>query len=377
MESDTKAVRTFAAPGRIEIGGNHTDHQRGVVLAAAVDLESRCAAVPNGTNIVRVDSQGFGVTEVDITDVTVRDDERGSTAALIRGIAAWYKAHGLLPCGFDGRVTSGVPAGSGLSSSAAFEVLIGNVFSGLSGADVSPLDIALAGQYAENVYFGKPSGLMDQVSSAFGGLVMIDFLDAEKPLITPIRADFKGYAVCVVDTGGSHADLTPNYAEISSEMRSISNAFGKDYLREVGEDEFFSSVGELRRFGDRAVLRAIHFFGENLRVPRQAEALENGNISGFLTMVRDSGRSSLQYLQNAYNPAVPGEQGLTLALALSERVLGESGASRINGGGFAGTILAFVPDALRDEYSNSMAVAFGAGACRFLNIRSTGGGEVV
>lgn len=377
MDKEIKTVRTFAAPGRIEIGGNHTDHQRGVVLAAAVDLESRCIVSPNGTNTVRIESQGFGITEVDISDVSVRENERGSTAALIRGVAAWFKTHGFAVVGFDGRVSSDIPAGSGLSSSAAFEVLTGNVFCGLSGADVSPLDIALAGQYAENVYFGKPSGLMDQVSSAFGGLVMIDFQDPDKPLITPIRADFEGFAVCVVDTGGSHADLTPNYAEISEEMRSVSNAFGKDYLREVREDEFYSSVGELRRLGDRAVLRAVHFFGENLRVPKQAVALEKGNLSGFLEMVRDSGRSSLQYLQNAYDPAVPGEQGLTLALALSERVLGDSGASRINGGGFAGTILSFVPDSMRDEYSSSMSAAFGAGACRFLNIRSSGGGEIV
>ena len=368
--------RTFAAPGRVEISGNHTDHQRGFVLAAAVDLETRCTAAPNGTDTVRVDSEGFGVSEVDMTDLSVRESEKGTTAALIRGVAAWLKSRGCALRGFDGRVSSGVPAGAGLSSSAAFEVMICCVFRELSGAVISPLDIASAGQYAENVYFGKPSGLMDQVTSAYGGLVMIDFLDPENPLISPVRADFGRYALCVVNTGGSHADLTQNYAEINYEMKAVSNAFGKDYLREVDEVSFFASIAGLRRLGDRAILRAIHFFGENRRVPAQAAALRNGDMGTFLKLVRDSGRSSLQYLQNAHDPAAPGEQGLTLALALSERILGERGACRVNGGGFAGTILAFVPDELKTGYKREMENVFGASACSFLNIRENGGGEV-
>ena len=363
----------FSAPGRFEIGGNHTDHQRGRVLAAAVDLQTRCAAVANGTDMIRVTSEGFGHTSIDLSDLAPREDETGTTAALIRGVAAWFVANGHHIGGFDANVSSELPVGMGLSSSAAFEVLIGNAFKCLFQSQVSELEIALAGQFAENVYFGKPCGLMDQAASSFGGLTMMDFFDPQKPVITPVCADFEGFSICVVATGGSHEDLTDDYAAIPAEMKAVAAHFGKHDLRAVDERSFYSSIGELRRLGDRAVLRAMHFFGENERVARQAEALNDVNMPEFLRLVTESGRSSLAFLQNVYSNSVPSRQGLTLALALCERVLGGSGAFRVHGGGFAGTVLAFVPDALRERFISIMSDAFGPGCCLFLNIAQEGG----
>ena len=367
----------FCAPGRVEIGGNHTDHQRGCVLAAAVNLETRCVAAANGTDLVRIASDGFGETVLDLTDLAQRRDENGTTAALIRGVAAWFNSKGHPIGGFDGRVSSEVPVGMGLSSSAAFEVLIGNVFKGLFDAHVSELDVALAGQFAENIYFGKPCGLMDQAASSFGGLTMIDFFDPQNPGVTPVSADLDGYVLCVVATGGSHADLTGDYAAIPGEMRAIAACFGKEDLRAVDSDEFYSSVGALRSAGDRAVLRAMHFFEENKRVAQQAEALNAGDMPEFLKLVTDSGRSSLAYLQNAYSNANPSKQGLTLALALCERFLRGDGAYRVHGGGFAGTVLAFVPDCLQEFFSKRMSDVFGAGCCHFLQVNRDGGREIL
>ncbi len=368
--------RIFSAPGRIEIGGNHTDHQHGRVLAAAIDLEARCAASVNGTNVIRIDSDGFGRTEVDVSDLRPRENEKDTTAALIRGIAAWFREHGYKIGGFDGHVTSAVPGGSGLSSSAAFEVLIGNTLNGLFNGNVSALSIALAGQYAENVYSGKPCGLMDQLASSIGGLAMIDFKDPEKPIIQRIGLDLSGYEVCVVSTGGSHADLTGEYAAIPQEMKEVASFFGKQVLREVRPEDFYANIAALRQFGDRAVLRAFHFFEENERVLRQADALEKGDMRGFLEMVIQSGQSSMSYLQNVYTPLIPKEQGISLAYALSEHILAGAGAYRVHGGGFAGTLLAFVPLALKEEYKRQMSAAFGEHSCHFLNIRKEGGMEV-
>ena len=405
-------LRWFTAPGRVEIGGNHTDHQHGRVLAAAVDLVVTAAVVPNGSDIVRLFFDGSvggrasfaakAVEEarvyaeaaeerchpepceetleeeerppsppvfVDMKSLQVRDEESGTSAALVRGVAAWFAGHGYAIGGFDADISSTVPVGSGLSSSAAFEVLIGRIFKGLSGADVSRIQLAQAGQFAENVYFGKPCGLMDQTASSFGGLNVIDFMDPHAPVVTPVHADFAGYYMCVVDTGGSHADLTPDYAAAPDEMKSVAAFFGKEYLREISADELYSSIGSLRKLGDRAVLRAIHFFGENERVLKQAAALEHGSMREFLELVIESGRSSLAYLQNVFSPSFPQEQGLTIALALSENILAGKGAWRVHGGGFAGTILAFVPEELKDEYSSRMREVFGEGCCHFLKIR--------
>ena len=368
--------REFKAPGRVEIGGNHTDHQHGRVITAAVDIETRCVAKANGTSVIRIFSEQFGFIEVNAEAIEVHKSERGSASALVRGVAAWLHNMGHKIGGFDAEVSSDIPVGAGLSSSAAFEVLIGNVFKGLFQLDVSPLDIALAGQFAENLYFGKPCGLMDQAASSFGGLMTIDFELPQNPVVTPIQADISSYLMCVVDTGGSHAGLTDEYSAILSDMRSVSAHFGKEYLREVSADEFYSSVAKLRKLGDRALLRAIHFFDEHKRVAKQAQALKNGDIEAFLRLVKESGRSSLACLQNVYSTSSPCAQGITLALALSEKILGESGAWRVHGGGFAGTILAFVPDEAREEYSLRMCDVFGLGCCRFLNILWEGGMEV-
>ena len=381
--------RVFSAPGRVEIGGNHTDHQRGRVLAAAIDLDMKCTAKTNGTDIVCITSEGFGSAKVDLTDLKPREDEKATMAALIRGVAAWLYRNGHAVGGFNSLVRSDVPEGAGLSSSAAFEVLIGNVFKGLFNINISPLDIALAGQFAENNYFGKPCGLMDQSASSFGGLTMMDFFDPQKPMIKSIKTDFSGYALCVVTTGDSHSDLTEDYAAIPFEMKAIAAYFGKEDLREVDVNEFYSSIADLRKINefnssiadsrkinDRGILRAIHFFGENERVKQQAAALESGNISEFMLLVTESGRSSLAYLQSIYSISNYKEQGLTLALALAGRILDKHGAYRVHGGGFAGSILAFVPDGLKDDFERQMSAVFGKSCCHYLNIRAEGGREI-
>jgi len=369
--------RVFSAPGRVEIGGNHTDHQHGCVLAAAINLEVKCTVVPNGTDTVTIDNEEHGIVVVDLNNLYVHDEEKGKSASLVRGVAAWFAERGHAIGGFDGKVESNIPVGSGLSSSAAFEVLIGNIFKGLFGAALSPLDIAIAGKYAENVYFGKPCGLMDQAASSFGGLSKIDFCDPISTIVEPIDADLSGYALCVVATGGDHTDLTPEYASIPAEMKTIADHFGKDFLREVSPDVFYNDIGKLQHLSKRAILRAIHFFEDHERVSRQAKALELGDIPTFLDLVNESGRSSLAYLQNVFSPSDPHNQELTLALALSERMLTGKGAWRVHGGGFAGTILAFVPDELKDDYNKQMCDVFGDGCCYFLNVRKEGGMEVV
>jgi galactokinase len=365
----------FSAPGRVEIGGNHTDHQCGSVFAAAIDLETKCTASANGTNKVRIQDERFGAEIIDLQDLEANEKEYGSSASLVRGVAAWFKWHGHPIGGFDANVTSDIPVGSGLSSSAAYEVLIGTVFNGLFNAEVSPVDMARAGQFAENIYFGKPCGLMDQIASSLGGLVQIDFQDRQ-PEVTPIHADFSGYTMCVVSTGGSHEDLTHEYAAITLEMKSVAAFFDKEFLSEVPAGLFYSELKQLRRLGDRAVLRAAHFFEETKRVKNQADALKKGNMREFLDLVIESGRSSLAYLQNVYSAASPEHQGLTLALMLSEKILSGKGAWRVHGGGFAGTILAFIPDDMREEYRRQMCDMFSEGCCFFLNVNEKGGREI-
>ena len=362
----------FSAPGRTEIGGNHTDHQRGRVLAAAVNLDTRAAVRRNGTGTIRIQSEGYPLCQIDLHDTAPIETERGTTAALIRGVAAWMLERGCPVEGFDAYVTSSVLPGSGLSSSAAFEVLIGAIINGLFGGGFTPAQLAIAGQFAENVYFGKPCGLMDQMASAVGGLVAIDF-GPENPVVTKVDFDFSacGHALCIIDTGADHANLTGEYASIPAEMKKIADYFGRDVLSQVQEDAFFRHIPALRQYcSDRAVLRAIHFFEENNRVPQQVAALERGDFTAFLGLVNESGHSSWQYLQNVI--AHPHRQEMALTLALCRRLLNGQGACRVHGGGFAGTVQAFVPEDRLESFRSGIEAVLGQGTCHVLNIRPTG-----
>lgn len=375
-----RKAELFSAPGRTEIGGNHTDHQRGRVLAAAVNLDIICVAAINGENIIRIKSEGYPEDIVDLASTEIAPSETGRAAALVRGVAARFIELGYRAVGFDAYTTSDVLGGSGLSSSAAFEVAVGTMLNHLcNGGAVSAVEIAQIGQYAENVYFGKPCGLMDQTASAVGGFVAIDFEDPSNPVVKPVPFDFaaSGHTLCIVDTKGDHADLTGEYAAITAEMRSVAALFGAEFLREVGEDAFYGRLREVReKLGDRAALRAIHFFGDNTRARAEAAALESGDFEEFKRLVVESGRSSFQNLQNVFVPSDTRSQGLTIALALSERLLAGRGAWRVHGGGFAGTIQAFVPDGLLGGYRAAMEDQFGAGSCHALAIRRFGGVKI-
>ena len=368
-----KSEVVISAPGRTEVGGNHTDHQRGRVLAAAVNLDILCVAAKRGDGVIRIRSEGYSQDIVDTAELSVREEETGRSSALIRGVAAWFAEHGHAIGGFDAYTVSDVTGGSGLSSSAAFENAVGYTLKALYGSGISPVEIAKAGQYAENVFFGKPSGLMDQMASSVGGFTMLDFENPSEPVIEKIENPLDGYSLCIVNSGGSHANLTPDYAAIPDEMRRIAAHFGKEYLREVDSTEFSREIAALRRYGDRAVLRAMHFFDENERVLFQARALRENHVGDFLEMVIDSGRSSVSCLQNIYPVSSPDEQGLSLALAVSERLLRGVGAWRVHGGGFAGTILCFMPEDYRDRYKDGVEAVFGEGCCSFLSIRHSGG----
>lgn len=364
----------FSAPGRTEIGGNHTDHNYGRVLAASVNLDILCAAAPREDQKVILHSEGFDPVEMDLNVLSPIEAEYGTTASLVRGVAAGMKEAGYEIRGFEAAVTSTVGAGSGLSSSAAMEILLTAVFDGLFNHFEMPFEKRAAiGQKAENIYFGKPSGLMDQMGSAAGGLVTIDFRDNQHPEVKALQYDFeaKGYAPVVVATGANHENLTPHYAAIPAEMKQIAGFFGKKVLREVAPEELRDNLKTLReRFGDRAVLRAIHFMEENERVGRQVRALEEDRIGDFLEEIIASGRSSFMYLQNVYAPG--GDQGLSLALCLAEKMLAGKGAWRVHGGGFAGTTLNFVPLEEIEHFVKTMNGVFGDGACKTLYIRPIG-----
>ncbi len=364
----------FSAPGRCEIGGNHTDHNHGRVLAASVNLDTLCAASPRKDLKVRFHSEGYSPIEIDLADTAPRKDEEGGTSSLIRGVADGMKQAGLRIGGFDAVVTSTVAGGSGLSSSAALEVMLTGVFDGLfNGFDMPFVQRALISKRAENDYFGKPSGLLDQMASAAGGLVTVDFEDEKNPKVDALQYDFaaRGMALAVVGTGGSHADLTPHYAAVPAEMRQVASFFGRRVLRGVTEQELLAHAGELReQFGDRAVMRAFHFVTEDNRVPRQVAALREDRVADFLELIRASGRSSFMYLQNVYAPG--GDQGLSLALCMAESLLGKKGAWRVHGGGFAGTTLNFVPLEDVEGFREVMDGTFGKGACHVLNIRPVG-----
>lgn len=371
--NSARQVFLISAPGRTEIGGNHTDHNHGRVLAAAVNLDTLAAVSPRDDMLVHLHSDGYPALTIDLADLAVRQEEVGTTAALIRGVAARMAELGYKIGGFDAAVTSSVASGSGLSSSAAFEVMTCAILDQLyNGFAVDYKTRAKISQYAENVYFGKPSGLLDQMASSAGGLVTVDF-KAEDPDVRPMAFDFaaQGYALVVVATGGSHADLTDDYAAIPAEMKAVAAHFGEDYLRRVRSEEFMQAIPSLRgKVSDRAILRAMHFYQENRRVVKQVEALEKADLDAFFKEIIASGRSSYMYLQNVY--ARPQEQSLSLALALAESMLDGKGAWRIHGGGFAGTTLNFVPQKDLSAFIDRMEAVFGDHSCHILDIRPEG-----
>ena len=367
----------FSAPGRTEIGGNHTDHQHGCVLAAAVDLETVATVWVDDSSLIQIDSEGYPVITVDLNELDVREDEKNTTASLIRGIANAFVQRGAKLSGFHAKVKSTVLPGSGLSSSAAFEVLIGTILNELFfEKKLSAIEIAQIGQYAENVYFGKPCGLMDQMASSVGGMVYIDFEDPEKPKVQKLEADLEtfGYGLCIIDTGADHADLTDEYAAIPGELAQLCQFFGKKYLREIPKAEFVQKIPELRgKVTDRAILRAFHIYQENDRVRQQVEALRWDDIDAFLDLVKESGRSSWMYLQNITPAGAVKHQEVAVALALCETYLKGQGAYRVHGGGFAGTVQAFVPLDMLDSFKASIEAVLGENSCHVLNIRQEGG----
>ena len=371
----------FSAPGRTEIGGNHTDHNHGRVLAGAVDLDIVGLAQKTGNDTIRLKSAEYDkIDVVDLTDLSLHPEDTGSQS-LIRGICAKCKELGYQVGGFDCYTITQVLKGSGLSSSAAFEVLVVTVISHLfNNGSIDPITAAKISQYAENVYFGKPSGLLDQMASSVGGVTAMDFADPSAPVVEKVTFDLAsyGHALCVVDTGGNHADLTGEYAAIPQEMKAVAQFFGKEFLRQVDEAAFYEKLPQVRKaVGDRAVLRAMHFFDDDRLAHEEAQALKAGDFPGFLRKVRASGQSSLQRLQNVFAPQAPQEQGITLALSLSQRLLGEQGACRVHGGGFAGTIQAYVPFGLLDSYRHGMEHVFGKGSCYVLSFRQAGGTKVL
>ena len=371
---DRQGIRLVSAPGRTEIGGNHTDHNHGRVLAAAVNLDALCAVSPRDDLTVRFYSEGYDPIEMDLSDLNVQPGEEGTTRALIRGVAAGMKKNGYRIGGFDAVVTSTVAGGSGLSSSAALEVMLTGVLDCLYNRFDMPYVLrAQISKTAENQYFGKPSGLLDQMASAAGGLVTVDFRDTDKPDVEAVSYDFaeRGYALVVVATGGSHANLTDHYAAIPAEMKQVAACYGKQVLRDLNAEQILSDLDMLRsKVSDRAIMRALHFIRENDRVPMQVEALKENRIQDFLQLIIESGRSSYMYLQNVF--ADNHDQSLSLALCMAAEMLSGKGAWRIHGGGFAGTTLNFVPLDRVDYFVSVMNRAFGANACSVLNIRPVG-----
>ena len=372
-----KKQYVFSAPGRTEICGNHTDHQHGCVLAAAVDLETVATVQVNESNLIEIQSEGYPLVTVDLNDLTVREEEKNSTAALIRGVASAFVQRGAKLSGFRAEVRSTVLPGSGLSSSAAFEVLIGTILNELFfEKKLTAIEIAQIGQYAENVYFGKPCGLMDQMASSVGGMVYIDFEDPENPKVQKIDVDLAtfGYGLCIIDTGADHADLTDEYAAIPGELAELCQCFGKKYLREIPKAEFVQKIPEIRgKVTDRAILRAFHVYRENDRVRQLVEALRWDDIEAFLDLIKESGRSSWMYLQNITPAGAVQHQEVAVALALCETYLKGQGAFRVHGGGFAGTVQAFVPLDMLDSFKASIEEVLGENSCHVLNIRQQGG----
>lgn len=372
----------FSAPGRTEVGGNHTDHQHGRVLAASVNLDVIAVAARNNESVVRIQSEGHDEDVVDLGNLDVHPEESGGSQSLVRGICAAFRQRGCLVGGFDAYTTSDVLAGSGLSSSAAFEVLVGVMVNELfwEGKE-NAVEIAKIGQYAENTYFGKPCGLMDQTASSVGAMVTIDFKNPSSPVVEQVPFDFSahGYGLCIIDTRGSHSDLTPEYAAIPQEMRAVAAEMGKEVLREVDPAEFYRALPRLReKLSDRALLRAIHFLDDNERVVKEVQALKANDLETFKQLLIESGRSSYMYLQNVYAHNHIEEQGVSLALALCEHFLAPvGGAWRVHGGGFAGTVQSFVPLDAMDDFVRNMEAVFGTGCCHRLAVRPVGGIKIL
>ena len=373
-------VEIYSAPGRSEVGGNHTDHQHGCVLAAAVNLDA-IAVVGRVDNKIKVLSDDFDIAPINLEDLVIKKAEEGTSEALIRGVCARLKELGYNVGGFNAFITSDVLMGAGLSSSAAFETIIGTIISGLyNDMTIDPVVIAQVGQYAENVYFGKPCGLMDQCASSVGSLINIDFNDVAKPIVNKVDVDFSkfGHSLCIVDTKGSHADLTDEYAAIPMEMKKVANYFGKEFLREVDEEDFFNDIAGARKAcQDRAVLRAIHLFEENKRVDQEVKALNNSDFETFKKVVKESGDSSYKFLQNVYANCDVQNQSVSIGLAMSEKIIGRNGVCRVHGGGFAGTIQAFVKDEFVTAYKTEIERVFGKGSCHVLKVRKYGGKKVI
>ena len=373
-------ITLFSAPGRTEVGGNHTDHQHGRVLAASVNLDVIAVVAKNDTDIITVESEGFAPDVVNHTELAPVASEESTSAALIRGTCAGFVERGFAKGGFEAYTTSNVLKGSGLSSSAAFEVLIGTILNHLyNDGKIDAVTIAQNAQYSENVFFGKPCGLMDQTASSVGGFVGIDFEDTSKPIVKQVNFDFAhcGHNLVIVDTKGDHADLTPDYASIGNEMRAVAACFGKSVLREVDEAEFFAKIGELKgKLSDRALTRAIHFFSDNQLAADELAALEANDFDLFKKLILKSGASSFMYLQNAYSIQKPESQGIPLGIAMTQKMLEGKGAWRVHGGGFAGTMQAFVPVEMTEAYKKMVEGLFGEGACHVLSIRPVGAVQV-
>lgn len=373
-------VEIYSAPGRSEVGGNHTDHQHGEVLAASINLDAIAVVNKTEENVIKLLSDGYPMITVDLSDLEARKGEEGTSAGLIRGMAYGLSKNGHKIGGFQAFVTSDVLNGAGMSSSAAFEVLVGTILSGLyNDMNISPVEIAQVAQYSENVYFGKPCGLMDQMACSVGGLIHIDFADPKNPVVEKVDVDFSAYhhSLCITDTKGSHADLTDEYAAIPQEMKKVAKYFGKEFLREVNPLDFYKNIAKIReKCGDRPVLRALHFFEEEKRVELEVSALQAGNFQEFLGNVKASGDSSFKYLQNIYANKDVQNQSVSMGLAVSDSILSGHGVSRVHGGGFAGTIQAFVADDFVETYRDMLDSVYGDGSCHVLKVRPFGGIKV-
>ncbi len=371
----------FSAPGRSEVGGNHTDHQHGEVLAASINLDTIGVVRATDDNLIRIISDDYEEVVISLDDIEAKENEKETTTALIKGVIAGFAEGGHKVGGFRAYATSDVLIGAGLSSSAAFETLIGTILSGLyNDMKVSAIEIAIIGQYAENVFFGKPCGLMDQMACSVGNLVHIDFKNPKNPEVEKLDFNMSehGYSLCITDTKGSHADLTDEYAAVPQEMKAVANYFGKEVLRDVTYAEVIKEIVTLRKtLGDRSVLRAVHFLCENERVVKEVNALKWGDMNLFLDNVKESGDSSFKYLQNVYSNNDVENQNISIALMMSDVLLKTEGVSRVHGGGFAGTIQAFVKNDFVATYKAQMDHIFGEGACKDLRIRKYGGMKVL
>ena len=372
-------VSIYSAAGRSEISGNHTDHQHGCVLAGSINLDA-IGVVARQDDVINVVSDSFNIAPIHLNDLDKKDEEEGTSEGLIRGVVSKLKELGYNIGGFKAFITSDVLVGAGLSSSAAFETIIGTIIDGLyNDMSIDMVTIAKVGQYAENVYFGKPCGLMDQCASSVGALIHIDFKDNDHPVVEKVDVDFSSFhhSLCIVDVHASHADLTDDYAAIPTEMKEVAHFFGKEFLREVSEEEFKAHIPELReKMSDRCVIRALHFFKEDARVEKAVSGLKNNDFDTFKSVIKSSGDSSYKYLQNIYSNHDETNQAVSIALGLSEDILGNKGVCRVHGGGFAGTIQAFVEDDYVETYKTEIEKYFGEGSCHILKVRKYGGKKV-